>query len=407
MDEETINRIISTVPGAKRSAQGVVFPTPDGGLFHLLGIQDSSETAGLTHEEKFFVAFCARKEILRLREIKNPHDYLLRLRANAIVDSPRLVRVMAARKSEYEKLGRIWSLTHYYHSKDSYHKSYIENLQKGNAKIAKKVPSGLTFSTEVNAMCIRSFVGDVVIASENLEHFYYFMTIAFYGESLGIKLIDRADALIIAVRLILGSEALDFEIDPRGILDDTTEREVRELVQNQMKFTFGHEYAHLLCGHLSEPDMIIKLNAFPNTPANEQKLKVYNHQLEFEADIFSLKNIESNYNTFTSVSRGALSVLIYLHFIEAVSDFCKMPQFSVSLTHPTPTDRIKNLQKGLGSKSPLSEEMITDAFDTSKKMVNIFHRRVSNSDREDILTFYGSVYMPSYMKKVKRDRYDF
>jgi len=407
MDEETINRIISTVPDAKRSAQGVVFPTGDGGLFHLLGIQDSAETAGLTDDEKFFVGFCAKKEILRLREMKNPHDYLLRLRANAIVNSPRLVRVMAARKSEYEKLDRVWSLTHYYHSKDSYHKSYIDNLQKGNAKITKKVPSGLTFSTEVNAMCIRSFVGDVVIASENLEHFYYFMTIAFYGQSLGIKFIDRADALIIAVRLILGSEALDFDIDPRGILDDTTERKVRQLVQNQMKFTFGHEYAHLLRGHLSEPDMIIKINAFPNTLENEQKLKVYNHQLEFEADIFAVKNVERDHNTFTAVSHGALSVLIYLHFIEAVSVFCKMPEFSVSITHPTPTRRIENLQKGLGSKSPLSEEMIADAFHTSKNMEKIFYHRVLKSDRDDILTFYGSIYMPSYTQKVKRDRYDF
>ena len=407
MDDEVINEIISKFPGTKRSAQGVVFPTGDGGLFHLTALHDSEALEGLSSDETFYLAFCAKKEILRLRELRNSHDYLLRLRASSIVDSPRLVRVMAARKKEFQKAGRLWSLTHYYHSRDHYHKYYIDQLQKENAKIAKKTPSGLVFSAEVNAMCMRSFVGDVVIASESLEYFYYFMTIAFYGGALGIKPIDRADALIIAVRLLLGSEALDFDLDPRGSLSVDVERRVVEMVANQMKFTFGHEYAHLLCGHLTEPDMLIKLNTFNDGVDNEQKIKVYNHDLEFQADIFSLKNVEHNYDAFVAVAHGAFSVLIYLHFIDLISEICDLPKFAVSLTHPTPKQRIESLHKNLGRKSPYGSQHLLDAFATSEKMVRLFKKRVASADREDILGFYGSIYLPSFTHKIKRDRYDF
>ncbi|WP_322065783.1 M48 family metalloprotease [Burkholderia ubonensis] len=398
---------MSAIPGAKRSAQGLIIPLSDGNFFHLTNIHHSGALEGLTPDEHFYLAFCAKKEILRLREIRNSHDYLLRLRANAIVDSPRLIRVMTARKSEYERSSRPWSLTHHYHSKDHYYKSYIDQLRRENAKIVKKTPSGLMFTREVNAMCIRSFMGDVVVASECLEYFYYFMTIAFYGESLGVEIADRLDALLIAVRLILGSEALDFDIDPRGNLNQELERKVNELVGNQMKFTFGHEYAHLLCGHLAGPDMLVKLHSYDGGADSQQSIKIYSHELEYQADLYSLKNVEHNSNTFASVAQGALSMLIYLHFIDLVSDFCKLPKFSVSLTHPTPKDRIENLHRKLGRKSPYSDDLLISAFDTAAQLAHIFERKVLNSSREDLLTFYGSIYLTNYTEKIKRDRYDF
>jgi hypothetical protein len=407
VNEKTISEFLSRIPGAKRSAHGVIIPTGDGGLFHVTGVHAAAALEGLTNDEHFYLAFCAKKEILRLREVGSAHDYLLRLRANAIVDSPRLVRVMTARRKKYEQTGRPWSLTHYYHSKDHYHKSYINQLRKEDAKTIKKTPSGLIFAAEVNAMCIRSFAGDIVIASECLEYFYYFMTIAFYGEWLGVELIDRADALIIAVRLILGSEALDFDIDPRGKLGEQLERKVIELVAHQMKFTFGHEYAHLLCGHLAEPEMLVKLNAVDGATGSQQKIKVYNHALEYQADIFSLKNIEHNLNAFNSIAQGAFSALIYLHFIELLSDFCKLPKFSVSFTHPTPKDRVEALHRSLGRKSPYSDEMLTDAFATADTMARVFEHRISSAEGEDLLAPYGSIYLPNYIDKIKRDRYDF
>jgi hypothetical protein len=182
---------------------------------------------------------------------------------------------------------------------------------------------------------------------------------------------------------------------------------VTALVAHQMKFTFGHEYAHLLCGHLAEPDMLVKLNEIDGIDASQEKIKVYGHALEYEADLFSLKNVEHNRDTFISVAQGAFSTLIYLHFIELVSGLCKLPRFSVSLTHPAPKERIYALHRSLGRKSPYSDEMLSDAFDTAAEMSKIFEHRILHAGRDDLLTFYGSIYLPNYTKKIKRDRYDF
>ncbi|VWD04276.1 hypothetical protein BLA50215_02789 [Burkholderia lata] len=407
MDENIINDFLLKVPGARRSAQGLMIPLGDGGFFHVLGQHSAAEMDGLTDDESFYLAFCAKKEIFRLREIRSAHDYLLRLRANAIVDFPRLVRVMDARRAEYERTGRPWSLTHYYHSKDHYYKSYINLLQKADAKVVKKTPSGLIFANEVNAMCIRSLAGDVVVASECLEYFYYFMTIALYGESFDVEIVDRIDALLIAIRLVSGVEALDFDIDPRGRFDAEVERKVRQLVANQMKFTFGHEYAHLLCGHLAGPDVLVKLNGFDGVEDSRHRVRAYSHEIEFQADFFSLKNVSHNSDAFNAVAHGAFSVLIFLYFIDLVSGFCKLPKFSVSITHPTPRDRIEALHKIFGRKSPFTGEMLSDSIDVVERLAKLFEGRVLNSDRKDILTFYGSIYLSGYTDKLRRDRYDF
>ena len=404
MDESFIEKILSTVPGAKRAAQGVILPGNDGTFFHVLNVHDSKTLDGLTQDEHFFTAFCAKSEILRLRELRGAHDYLLRLRANAIVDSPRAVRVMTARRKFYESSGRPWSLTHYYHSKGEYHKSYIGNLKRSDAKTLRNIPSGLAFVSEPNALCIRSLAGDVVVASESLEYLYYFMTIAFYGPQLGIKLIDRADALLIAIRIMNEAEALDFDIDPRGNLGHELERTLRGLVKAQMQFTFGHEYAHLLCGHLSSPDVS---NDTISTTDLLKGLRTYSHGIEHQADYFALKHIEHNHNTYRTVAQGAFSVLLYLHFLQEVQELCGLKVFSVSTTHPAPKDRIIKLHTSLGKKSPLNEKILADMFSVSNELSETLAHRLKHANRKDILTFYGSIYLPSYVSRPKLDRYDF
>lgn len=406
MDESQINNILSKIPGSKRAAQGVLIPFEDGSFYHVQGIISKDESEGLSTEETFFCAFCSKNEILRLRNLRGAHDYLLRLRANALVDSPRAVRVMRERRKEIEKSGRHWSLSQYYHSKDHYHKSYIGYLSRNNAKILKGIPAGLAFIPEANAVCIRSLAGDVVIASESLEYFYYFMSIAFYGSQLGIHLIDREHAVLIAVRIMSGVEALDFEIDPRAILPLETERTINTLVKHQMQFTFGHEYAHHLCGHMSSPETCFDAISPETSIFNRNALRLYNYDLEYQADLNSLKNIQNDPNAYAQVAMGAFSVLLYLHFLHDVWEKLGLNRFSVSETHPSAIDRLKKLLQGLGKKSPVSEKELEDSLALSNDLSAIFVRQLERG-RDDALTFYGSVYLPSYISKLKRDRIDF
>lgn len=407
MDESTVNKLLSAIPGAKRAAQGVIIPGDDGSLFHIFDVINEKSIEGLTQDESFFIAFCSKSEILRIRELRGAHDYLLRLRAMAIVDAPRAIRVMRSRRAKFESNGRPWSLTHYYHSKDSYHKSYLSLLNRFDAKAVKNVPAGLAFVPEVNALCIRSIAGDVVIASESLEHLYYFMTIAFYGEQLGIKTIDQVDALVIAIRIMNGSEALDFDIDPRGKLGHELERTLVNLVKAQMQFTFGHEYAHLLCGHLSTDNTLNEAKLTDNSSGLLRDLKIYNHELEYQADFFALKNIERNQDAFLTVSQGAFSALLYLHFLEKVRKPCGLKELSVSSTHPTSLSRITNLHKNLGKRSPFTEKTLGSLLAKSDELSELLDLRLRSAGRTDLLTFYGSIYLSSYTSRAKLDRYEF
>lgn len=420
INKTRIDELLKSIPGARKASLGIIFPLVNGEFpkaaftneelngrimgekfgdeFHLRTIFTREEVQGLTPDELFYVEFCSKKEIIRLRAIKGAHDYLLRLRSEAIADFPRAVRVFGARKTSYQNKGRPWSLTHYYHSKDNYHKSYISKLTPKNQKIVKNIPAGLALIQEVNALCIRSLAGDVVVVSEGLEHFYYYMSVAFYGIDFGLEPIDVRDSLLIAIRIITGAETLDFDIDPRGELPSDIDKRIQEYVDWQMQFTFGHEYSHYLCGHLKEAEVV----SF-SLRNKDRNVVIYNHELEFEADYFSLKNIIHNKKSFTKISHGAFSTLLYLHFVEECLEELHIRKFSISNTHPRARDRLSRLHDRLGEDSPLDDSMIEHMLNVSEQLMEII--KVTKKDqREDLFTFHGSVSMSNYVNRRIVDR---
>jgi len=406
MEELKIKELLATIPGSKRAANGVIIPGEDGTFFHAVNIIKKEEMDGLTEEESFFIGFCAKSEIIRLRSLRTPHDYLLRIRAYAIVDEMRAYRVMLARKQKYTATGKPWSLSNYYHTKDYYHKSYINRLFSRDSKRLKRLPAGLAFIQEANAICMRSLLGDVVVVSESLEYFYYFMTIAFYGENFSIPIQDRSHALLIAARIMNGSEALDFEIDPRGSLPDEIERNLQELVSAQMEFTYGHEFSHHLLGHTDLPEIKLMAVHGSTNQTTPENMIVYSHDLEFEADLHALKKIEHDKKAFPLITMGAFSVFLYLNFLEEAHRSLGIKRFSVSSTHPAPIDRLWHLHRCLGVKSPSSDSSLNECLGVSQELSKMFVADVMRG-RSDALTFYGSVYLPSYTKRMRTDRIEF
>lgn len=86
MDEKDIRRWLEVLPGTRRAANGILIDAGDSTLY----VQEIRKgDPDLAPQEHLFVALCSKNESFRLREIKSAHDYLLRLRANAIADSPR------------------------------------------------------------------------------------------------------------------------------------------------------------------------------------------------------------------------------------------------------------------------------------------------------------------------------
>ena len=177
-----------------------------------------------------------------------------------------------------------------------------------------------------------------------------------------------------------------------------------------MAFTYGHEYSHYLLGHLN--DSKLKLMSVFDA-ANKSALgefAIYEHELEFQADLKAVQSVERNKNASLEVAWGAFSVFVLLNFlIEAERDL-GLRRFSVSATHPSPIERVWSLQERLGKKSPYSNQSLKASLESADDLLDVFKRYVMNQQmkfRPDILSFYGSIYLPSYKKEFLRDRIDF
>ena len=392
MDENDIRLFLDMIPGAKRAAEGVVVELEEGGMLHYTGVNPVDPD--LTHDELFYVGFCSKNEIMRLRSLKTSHDYMLRIRAEAIVASTRIQRTFRHRRRLFEEKGRLWSLMDYYNAQNADAKRYIARLKRPHQRLIKAIPYGLAPLDEANAIAMRSLLGEVVLVSENLRFFYYFMNIAMYGAHSALQIGDRVDAAIIALRVMRASESFDFDLDPRGTLPLELEREIQNLCGRQMEFTFGHEFAHYLEGHLAD--------VMP-----EKDLRVYSFDCEFTADRQAVTLAGSDKAARTLLSQGAYDVLLYLHFLELAADRGLMPKFSVSATHPPALERLRHVREKLDDVRQPDRAVLGGNVREIRRMVDFVEKRVEVSDRSDLLTFYGSMYLPSFTKRLREDRIEF
>jgi len=393
------------MPGAIKAARGVIIPLGDDISMHVTNVYRKTETEGLTPQEMLLLACCSRAEIIRLRELGNSHDYLLRLRANAIADSPRACRVFAARKKDRPR----WTLSEYYRGKNSARNQYLRCLSAKQRHELRKIPAGMALVAEANAMCVGSLLGNVIVVSELLEHFFYFMNVAFFGKSLGVPSPDRGAALLIAARTMLGSEALDFDIDSRGTLNRHAERRVRRLVDDQMAFTFGHEYAHHLLGHVEaathSPLHMFESNA-QGAGGTEYSACRYVHDIEHDADIGAITQICNGGDMMARVASAAMTLFVYLDLMHSSFELAPEIDRKISDSHPAPRDRISRLRASLGPELGLASAEIDGALEVSSQFKTWMAEQVV-VQRPDLLSFYGSIYFPSQGPAMKRDRLDF
>lgn len=395
-DKSTLDQFLK-IPGARKAAGGgILIPQNDGGLLHLTGMHRLPDE--LKSEETFYMSFCSIKEIIRLRSLRNSQDYLLRVRANAIADSPRAIRVFNARKSKFHEIKKTWSLTYYYHTLDRYYKDYVDLLIAEHQKRLRNVTSGMAFIPEANAICIRSLAGDVVLASESLEQFYKYMTLAVFGQQLQIPIQDRIHSLVLATRIMNGSEALDFDIDPRAQLPITIERKLNKRVRDQLQFTFGHEFAHYLRDHLSSPYA-------SHDSASGEVFETYAHDLEFEADLYAVKHVTTQQDQ-KRIAYAGLSVMLFLHFLAEANKRFGSKTHTFFSTHPPSIDRAWRLWDSFKGLIEVSQSDMEVALDALTELQDLMALMMKNG-RDDILTFYGSIYLPTFRPKPKLDRIDF
>lgn len=399
----SFDEISKIIPSAQKAADGFILSDGDFS-FHVFDSHPKELTEGLTHPETFYLAFCNREEILQIRNQKTSSDYLLWLRAEAIVDSARAVRIFRKRAQKLKD----WSLTKYYESSFQFHKNYINEVAKYYRTKISALPAGMAFIDEVNAMCINSDFGDVIAVSEALSYFLFYMNIAFLGESLGLHDRDISAALAIAIRTMLGHESLDFDLDPRGDLPTHTHETIQNYTNFQIFFTFGHEYAHHTLGHLSSAKLAnIKLRDIVHITESESSIRCfqYAHRKEYEADWFAIKNIKGNKDFRSALADSAFLMFIYFDILDHVYQYMSLCN-GISKTHPRPLDRLWKLRKKLNKRIGSSPEII----ETNILIANSFKNTLTSEwlpFHMDKLEIYGSYYLPSYKKEILKDRIDF
>ena len=351
------------------------------------------EIEDLSPEETFFYPTCNKQEIKRIFKVKNAKDFLLKFRAEQVIDNQRLLRVISSIR---RNKGAKWNFSKFYSSK--HFKKYLNLLPEKEYKLCKSIPFGLIHMNSANGYCMKTDYGNIIVISYALQHFLYYMNLFHFGESLGMKSEDTSTAFFIAVRILLGKESIDFELDPRGKVPKKIHLKVTEFTELQLLFVVGHEYAHHYLNHLKDS----KLKNVNLLKSDNTKFYNYQQRQEFEADYNSIIKPDISNEKRAKLADSALMFFKWLDLFETIRDYM-FPAKSNLNSHPNPMDRFWNIRdkKDIYSEhTDLEIKEFLDNYEQFKKMI-IRDFLPFYTERLEV---YGALYLPSYKEKVTHDR---
>jgi hypothetical protein len=128
--------------------------------------------------------------------------------------------------------------------------------------------------------------------------------------------------------------------------------------------------------------------------------------LEHDADLYAILYVEGGGELQSRFSNAAFMIFQYLDFFRHCVGLAPGAVRKVLDTHPAPVQRLARLRDSLPESVGAAKNEIMDAT----KLTEFYKNAVSaflKSKREDLLTFYGSVYLPSFKHKLGTDRIDF
>lgn len=382
-------------------------------IYHVLNVITDSEYKTLVdkigEEGMWYILFCTEDEIINLLHPKNTYDILLKLRADNIVDYPRLVRIFKKRKEDYLYNSNTWSLTSYYSEYDCLFDKYIEVLNPNIREECKNVARGFIPMREINGVCSKTPFGNIIFLSEYLKEFLFFMNLSILNfEGYPIDKKTRRESLLLALRIMLVSEVPDFDLDPRydslpqGLVDHND-----FIVENQLLFIIGHEYAHHTLNHLKDTQVLnIKSTEIVQNTKYSETVVLYNQmQLEeFDADYHSFKNVEFNTYDENHIADGAFSFFIYIDIYEHVKEYI-FPSNKLYKRHPSPIDRIYELRKRINPEIGYSNNQIEKMILNAKNIKESLNEDLSYNT--EIFEDKGSIYLSEYKTSFLVDRIDY
>lgn len=206
----------------------------------------------------------------------------------------------------------------------------------------------------------------------------------------------RTAAMRIAVRTMMKTEALDFDLDPRGIIPKNIHLKIINHVERQLQFVIGHEYSHHIHGHLDSGNTIKQsvFRALANDGESaEPPHRFYNHleKEEFQADESSLLIPVSPKDELKANCMAAIVWFSYLDIYEQAQEQLFFSKSSTVRTHPKPIERLQNIFNKIGASAGVDEQFAKDFAQTSAQMRKQLQEDIAVNT--DLYEFYGSVYL--------------
>ncbi|MBQ0143429.1 MAG: hypothetical protein KBT06_11670 [Prevotellaceae bacterium] len=245
--------------------------------------------ANLTDDEKrmWYSGLCSNEEIERILHVQNAQDYILKLRADAIVDSIRLTRVFTHLRHFYKNK---WSLSSYFRAYE--YESVKSKMSPEHRSLCEQVACGSLIESEANGLIFDSPYGICSTYSHSLQYFSKFALLALLSFDKDVPMEVRMNAMRISVRTMLQRETLDFIVDPRGIVPRSIMQRLQSIYATQMEFLVGHEYSHLINGDLTRENLVERslIHSRFKDQTDYKLINAYNssQRQEFAADLGSL-----------------------------------------------------------------------------------------------------------------------
>lgn len=333
---------------------------------------------------------CSQQEVNRIFDMKDGSDYLLKLRADTILDHMRLYRVYLhkIRKNESNwSLEKSFSTEHY--------SSVLNKLNDEHKKKCLSVSYGDIFSNDPNGLIFNTEHGVVTTISESLNYFLLFSQLAILNFESKVPLNVRHNSLRIAIRTMLKTESMDFDIDPRGIIPNNILRTLSPLISRQKQFIAGHEFSHYILGHLDNKNLIDQPVFFAITPNDEEykPQKVFNNSQknEFEADIQAILLPNYSEHERAEILDSALLWFGCLELYQAARDVMCPVGFGQYQSHPSARDRFENLITNIPSPKIYESYRLNKFHDTIDGFKKFLQEDISRNFEG--YEFYGSVYL--------------
>ena len=337
----------------------------------------------------WYAGVCSNSEVERILNMKDGHDYLLKLRAETILENTRLWRYfMHLIRNERSN----WSLERYFEAKN-----YIEfkNALKEEDRLrCENVTFGSIYSNEPNGLIFQSPFGICTTFSVSLRYFTMFSNLALLDFEGRVPESISMNGLRIASRLMLDREALDFEMDPRGIIPPDIQKSLMQSYPFQSMFLAGHEYSHYLLGHLDDKCVskkgIIKAHFKDETDYRMLNAYTTNQKQEFEADITAMNLPVLNDQFYGTYYYYTLLWFASLSIYEAVED-CIFPPFGQQ-THPGAKARYQNIIENARRPKYFDRRLFCEKIPA----IIEFYRELMINDVSlnfDAYEQYGSVYL--------------